>query len=405
VTYLGHVITKNGVAVDPAKTAAVESFPVPTNQRDVRSFLGLANYYRRFVKNFAQIAAPLNNLLKKEQDFKWTTKCQTAFDTLKLALTSAPILAYPDFQKDFILYTDAPSTAIGFILGQKDEEGRERVIAYGGRAVRQAERRWSISERETLALIEGIKNFRVYLAPKSFTVVTDHFSVQYLQQTKDVTGRLGRWAIFLQDYSFQVIYKPGRVHNNVDTLSRRVYPDEPSQEEEEEAGELPPLYLQTATVTEGEGDAAGEAHQSAGSSTVKTIAELQREDPQLKVMYDYLHDNILPTDEQIARKILMLADQHFLDEDGTLHHLQLPRGKKVTPDHVPSQLVVPYVLRDDLLRSYHWREEDIRASTAHFTISGRDTTGPVCTMTWLHTFVPVLTVSRLSVTYRRKTLP
>ena len=228
VTYLGHIVSNKGVAVDPAKTEAVRSFPIPRDTTSVRSFLGLANYYRRFIKGFAQIAAPMNNLLKSDTPFCWTTDCQDAFERLKDALTSAPVLAYPDFDKEFILSTDASGHALGFILSQKDSNKKERVIAYGGRSLRPPERSWSISERETLALIEGIKNYRVYLAGRKFTAVTDHSALQYLQRTKDPTGRLGRWALFLQEYDFTVQYKPGRIHLNADALSRRPYTDDTS---------------------------------------------------------------------------------------------------------------------------------------------------------------------------------
>ena len=249
VVYLGHVISKDGVSTDPEKVRLVREFPVPKSQKDVRSFLGLANYYRKFIKDFSAIAAPLNALLSKDTNFEWTLDCQNAFDTLKNALSSAPILAYPDFSKPFILYTDASSTAISYILGQRDDQGKERVICYSGRALRQSEKRWSISERECLAVVEGIKNFRVYLANKKFLVQTDHSAIQFLQKTKDPTGRLGRWMIFLQAYNFEVMYKPGKKHGNADSLSRRPYEETP-KEEEEEVGEIPHIFNVKAQVSE-----------------------------------------------------------------------------------------------------------------------------------------------------------
>ena len=130
VNYLGHVISKDGISVDLSKTEAVKSFPVPKNVTDVRAFLGLCNYYRKFVKDFAFIAGPLTTLLKKCVKFKWTDKCQEAFDRLKQALTSPPILVFPDFNKPFLLYCDASNISITFISGQYDSIRNEHVIAY-----------------------------------------------------------------------------------------------------------------------------------------------------------------------------------------------------------------------------------------------------------------------------------
>ena len=146
--YLGHVVSRDGIRPDPSKIKAVEEFPIPRCIKDVRSFLGLANYYRRFIKNFAAIAAPLNKLTGKYVQFSWDAECDIAFSTLKsAALTSAPILAYSDFSIPFELHTDASSTRIGFALCQT-QGGRNRAISYGGRDLNPAERNCSTTERE-----------------------------------------------------------------------------------------------------------------------------------------------------------------------------------------------------------------------------------------------------------------
>lgn len=206
VKYLGHVISKDGISVDMSKVEAVKSFPKPKNTTDIRAFLGLANYYRKFIHGFADIATPLNRLLVKGTKFCWDEPCQKAFDKLKQLLTEAPILAFPDFNKTFILYTDASGFSISYILGQKDAKGRETVVAYGGRALRPAERNWSISDRECLALVEGIKHYRIYLANKKFQVFTDHSAITFVKKLKEVetNSRLARWAIFLQGYQFDI---------------------------------------------------------------------------------------------------------------------------------------------------------------------------------------------------------
>ena len=148
VSYLGHVITNNGVETDKSKLEPVVTFPTPKNVPEVRSFLGLTGYYRRFIKDYARISTPLFRLLQNEVDFHWSTECQMAFDTLKQALISPPVLAYPNLEYPFILTCDAPGTAISYILSQIDETGKERVVAYGGRSLKQAERVWTTSEHE-----------------------------------------------------------------------------------------------------------------------------------------------------------------------------------------------------------------------------------------------------------------
>ncbi|CAC5392664.1 Retrovirus-related Pol polyprotein from transposon 297 [Mytilus coruscus] len=141
VKYLGYIISKEGIKVDPEKTKAISTFPVPTRQKQVRSFLGMCNYYRRFVDSYSKIATPLNGLLKKERErsFKWNKECQVAFDNLKQALLTPPVLAYPDMNKPFMLTCDASNSAIGFVLGQLDSQRKERVIAFGGKSLSKTE--------------------------------------------------------------------------------------------------------------------------------------------------------------------------------------------------------------------------------------------------------------------------
>ena len=223
VTYLGHIISKHGIKADPAKTSAVTTFPVPKDPSEVRSFLGLCNYYRRFVKGYANMAAPLNRLLQKDVPFVWAAVCDQAFLQLKQALTSPPILSYPNFDREFILATDASGSAISYILSQTNENGKEVVIQYGGRALTKAEQKWSITEREGLAVVQGIQFYRVYLANRRFRVHTDHVSLKWLKSIHNATGRLGRWSILLQGYDFEIVHKSGSSHGNAVALSRRQY--------------------------------------------------------------------------------------------------------------------------------------------------------------------------------------
>ena len=167
----------------------MRDFPRPHNVETTRSFLGLANYYRRFVKDFAKIAAPLNNLLRKQQKFVWTDSCEIAFQTLKEALISAPILAFPDFTASFYLYTDASTDGLGATLGEL-QNGKEVVIAYAGRDLNPAEKNYSTTEHEALGVIFGIKKFEPYLYGRKFILYTDHHSLKWLMNISDCTGRL-----------------------------------------------------------------------------------------------------------------------------------------------------------------------------------------------------------------------
>ena len=190
VSYLGHIISRHGVSTDPSKTNKVSSWPQPTTKRDVQCFLGLANYYRRFIQGFAEIAQPLHKLTEK-RDFAWTSQCQDAFEELRRKLTSTPILAFPDFTKPFILDTDASDFGIGAVLSQISKEGKEQVISYGSRLLTKAERRYCVTRRELLAVVTFGKQFRHYLVGKRFLLRTDHGSLSWLRNFKEPNGQIG----------------------------------------------------------------------------------------------------------------------------------------------------------------------------------------------------------------------
>ena len=236
LTYLGHVISKNGVQCDKSKTDAVSSYPIPKNVHELRSFLGLTCYYRKFVKNYSQIAAPLTKLLGKEVPYKWTRNCQDSFELLKRKLVTAPILQFPRLDKTFILSTDASTLSIGYILSQKDDSGVEKVVCYGGRSLKPCETRYTISELEMLALVEGVKKFSPYLMHQKFIVNTDHRSLTFLRSAKHTTGRLFRWNLELEGYDFEVNYSPNKSMKHVDALSRRPYFDSKELQSQDEGG-------------------------------------------------------------------------------------------------------------------------------------------------------------------------
>ena len=226
VKYLGHVVSEQGIEPDPQKTQAVKNFSIPTNATMVKQFLGLSNYYRRFIQNYAIVAEPLYKLTRKETGFQWSETCQDAFDTLKNKLISAPILVYPEFDKPFLLYTDASDNAIGGVLGQKHVDG-EKVIAYWSRQLHKAERQYSTVEKEALAAVSAVKEFYPYLYGFPFTLITDHNPLVSLKGLKDIGGRLSRWIIFLQQFNMEFRYKPGKEHSNADCMSRYFPQDAP----------------------------------------------------------------------------------------------------------------------------------------------------------------------------------
>ena len=223
VLYLGHMISSEGIHTDPSKIKAVQNLQPPRNLDQLRTFLGLAGYYRKFIPDFATIATPLTELTQKSAKFVWLDKHQQAFLSLKSYLCSAPILAYPQFTKPFIVQTDASDVGLGAILAQIDEEGKERVIAYASRTLSRRERNYSAMEKEALGVVFAVQHFRVYLLGHKFCVVTDNSALRWLHSVEP-KGRIARWIMTLQEYSFTIKHRPGSVNQNADALSRLSHP-------------------------------------------------------------------------------------------------------------------------------------------------------------------------------------
>uniref|UniRef100_A0A146M1A3 RNA-directed DNA polymerase n=2 Tax=Lygus hesperus TaxID=30085 RepID=A0A146M1A3_LYGHE len=220
VGYLGHIVSKEGIRPDDRKLRAVAEFGRPSNIKQLRSFLGLCSYYRRFVENFAKIAKPLNDLSKKEAEFVWSPQCEEAFQTLKTRLVTPPVLAYPDFSKPFILATDGSKEGLGCVLSQVID-GVEHPVAYASRRTSHAEERsYCATDLELAALVYGIDQFRHYLWGVEFTVITDHSALRYLNTHRDLNSRLTRWALKLSEFRFTIQHKAGAAHSNADALSR-----------------------------------------------------------------------------------------------------------------------------------------------------------------------------------------
>lgn len=219
VTYLGHIISENGVRPNPEKVQVVTDYPIPNNAKEVKQFLGICGFYRRFIRDFSKITQPLTKLLKKDQKFYWSQEQHKSFQVLKSKLTSEPILQYPDFSKEFILTTDASNFAIGSVLSQMTL-GSDLPIAYASRTLNRAECNYNTTERELLSIVWATNHFRPYLYGRKFRIVTDHRPLIWLFNVKDPGSKLVRWRLKLEEYDYEIAYKPGRLNSNADTLSR-----------------------------------------------------------------------------------------------------------------------------------------------------------------------------------------
>ncbi|UYV65614.1 hypothetical protein LAZ67_3004865, partial [Cordylochernes scorpioides] len=302
ITVLGHEVSENGIRPDQEKIRAVRDFATPRSLKEVRSFLGLSSYYRRFIPNYAHVAQPLNDLLKKDSAFNWNQEEQNAFEALKSALISEPALGHFDYSSPTEIHTDASNYGIGAVLVQI-QKGKERAIAYASRTLNKAEKNYSTTERECLAIIWAINKFRPYVFGQPFTIVTDHHSLCWLTNLKDPCGRLARWALRLQEFDVTVVYKSGRKHQDADCLSRS--PLEYSEDMEED---IPSIV------------------------TLQNFSEEQMNDQAIR---------------KIADKLQSSPNNSFVKIDNTLYR------KNYDPMGKPWLLVVPRHLRQELLKNFH----------------------------------------------------
>ena len=303
VEFLGHHVGRAGVRMVEDKVTAVEQWPTPRTQKEVERFIGLAGFYRKFIAHFSRVSAPLTELCgtrKKgpgqkgrappAKQFHWDQPQQKAFDELKRAVVSAPCLALPDMEREFVVHTDASGYATGAVLMQKFDEGL-RPIAFLSKKMRAAERRYPVHEQELLAILSALKAWRHYLSGRRFTVWTDHQSLQYLESSQMATPRQMRWAAWLSEFDFSVRYAPGDKNVVADALSRA--------DQDEHRPEPEPLLLSALS--------------DAGPLPVR-IREAARDDPSYQALLQ------LPR-AQLARK--------KMEREGDL--LYLTTGQFVVP--------------------------------------------------------------------------
>ena len=216
VAFLGHVISAERVSVDPQKIEVVVNWKPPKNVSEVRSFLGLAGYYRKFVEGFSKLAAPLTKMTRKDVKYDWVDACQQSLEELKGRLTSAPVLALPNGRDGFVVYSDASRQGLGCVLMQND-----RVIAYASRQLKKHEENYPTHDLELAAVVFALKIWRHYLYGVPCRIFTDHKSLQYIFTQKELNLRQRRWLELIKDYDCTIEYHPGKANVVADALSRR----------------------------------------------------------------------------------------------------------------------------------------------------------------------------------------
>ncbi|HSN23100.1 MAG TPA: RNase H-like domain-containing protein, partial [Methylomicrobium sp.] len=309
-------------------------------------------------------------------------ECQEAFERLKEALITAPVLALPDFQKGFVLTTDASTTGIAYILGQKDDEGKEHPVWYGGRGLHPNEKKWGITELECLALVEGIKQYHTYLASREFEAVTDHVSLTYLQKMKLAgNNRLTRWALFLQPYKFKITYKKGELLTSADAISRSDNLPPPPEQTEEDWEVGPTICTATGSArkvkfaipenviipdSDSGADPRGTvlhfeeehlepdaARELPGLPTIDDVSAAQRVCPDFAPIRDYLIAGQLPPDDSAARRLVHEAADYVV-LGNALYHLYSPRTRRLDRAMtVIRQLCVPTPMRPIIATELH----------------------------------------------------
>jgi len=360
VTFLGHVVSGAGISTDPEKTRAVAQWPVPTSVKETKSFLGLASYYRRFIGNFAGIAAPLHALTKKDQAFIWSNEAHTAFLTLRNALISAPVLAMPNDTDEYILDTDAGNHSIGAVLSQI-QDGTERVIAYASRSLDKREMNYCITRKELLAIVYSLKYFKQYLMGRHFKIRTDHAPLTWLRRTPDPIGQQARWLEQMEEYSFVVEHRPGVRHSNADALSR--LPCRSStcvcrQNSEHPKGEKVAVMNVTETdslVTSTNQNLVVDGEELSERWSLANLKEVQENDPDCSCIIRLLRDS--PEKPSWDSVSLQSHDVHVLWSFWPrlrLHNGLLERKYESTDGlSVHWQVIIPVRLRDEFLSVVH----------------------------------------------------
>ncbi len=376
VLYLGHVVSRDGVAMDPSKISAVRHMPRPQTRAELVSFLGLAGYYRRYIKHFADVSYPLRQLLLPESGMAdWGVIHDEAMHTLRTRLCTAPALAHPDFTKPFTLMTDASGVGLGAVLTQKSSEGHEHVIEYASRSLQLAERKWSGPEQEALAVKWACEVMRPYLHGTRFTLYTDHAALQWLFKNQSSNGRLQRWALALMEYQYDVIHRSGKSNANADGPSRLPLPE--GQGRGEDVGDEPPARMLALKRTREEPGALVGQDDQPNAWTEGAVERRRVIDPRLReearepsdlpsreefilalkadsrlgALYHYMDTQEAPADQLGAFQAM---EPYYLIEDGLLMMYDgLKKSLTKGPHVIQRRLVVPTTLRRRVIMHHH----------------------------------------------------
>jgi hypothetical protein len=216
VSFLGHIISEGGISIDSSKVKGVLSWNTPQNVSDIRSFLGLAGYYRRFTERFSEISKPMTELLEKGKTFEWTPRHEASFQELKKRLTTSPVLTMPDMEKPFSIYCDASGQGIGYVLMQDGH-----VVAYASRQLRKHEEKYLTHDIELVTVVHALKIWRHYFIGKRCEVYSDHKSLKYIFTQQDLNVSESRWLELIKDYDLGINYHRGKASVVADALSRR----------------------------------------------------------------------------------------------------------------------------------------------------------------------------------------
>lgn len=411
VLFLGHVVSGRGISPNPDLLVAVRDWSPPTCLTELQAFLGLCNYYRRFVRSFSEICTPLHELQGKGVEFHWGERQQRAFEELKSRLMAAPILSYPTPTGQFLLDTDASNVCVGAVLSQL-QDGEEKVIAYGSAHLQSPQQRYCVTRRELLAVVRFTRQYRHYLLGRSFVLRTDHNSLTWLFRFKNPEGQLARWIEELSQYDFQIEHRPGTKHGNADALSRapglkcdcyQAGKDLSSlpcggcphcqkahqqwSRFEEDVDDVIPLAIRRITEEEsssqesepgvepvGEGgridtpvaDVPGNEDGDAAQRTApvvnwieqhsgKEMEEEQRRDPVLSKLHQWMDEGVRPTQDQVALeapavRMYWLCWGQFERQQGVLYY-RWESGSNATST---LRLLVPLSLQREVLESCHY---------------------------------------------------
>ena len=381
--YLGFIVSGEGVSSDPAKLDSLRNWPEPCTVPDIRAFLGLTNYHRKLIKNYAEIAEPLIDLTRSNRDFVWTKKHSDAFSMLRQQLLDAPMLHHPSRlpEDTLILDTDASLTAIGGVLSQYSAlDHQEHNIAFASKTLTKTQRNYCATYRELLAIVDMIRHFRHFLWGRRFIVRTDHASLRWLKNYKDVDGMLARWLARLEEYHFDIRHRPGNQHSNADGLSRCHTCTNP-----ECAGKLsPPIETSEsddispiACVSYGDCLADDSISSCEGRSTPaqkhqttkldndidemswlegyskEDIASAQLADSSTSEVHKWINSGYKPSKAELQShsaeiRTLMSRRNQLKIENGILYKMTTARtGKPI------AQIVLPLALRNDVLHDLH----------------------------------------------------